>query len=35
MKSKPWDYESQRVIDAFELWYNRWWESGVFEKPPD
>ena len=35
MKSKPWDYESQRVIDAFDLWYNRWWESGVFEKPPD
>jgi hypothetical protein len=33
LKSKTWDYESQEVIDAFETWYNRWWESGVFEEP--
>ena len=33
LQSKPWDAESQAVIDAFETWYNQWWESGVFEKP--
>ena len=31
LKSKSWDHDSQAVIDAFETWYNRWWESGVFE----
>ena len=33
LQSKPWDSESQAVIDAFETWYNQWWESGVFERP--
>jgi hypothetical protein len=32
LKSKSWDYESQAVIDAFEIWYKRWWESGVFNR---
>jgi hypothetical protein len=35
LKSKSWDYDSQQVIDSFETWYNRWWESGVFEEPKD
>lgn len=33
LQSKPWDSESQAVIDAFETWYNQWWESGVFKRP--
>lgn len=33
LKSKPWEPESRVVIDAFEDWYNRWWESGIFEQP--
>jgi len=33
LQSKPWDSESQAVIEAFEIWYNQWWESGVFERP--
>jgi hypothetical protein len=33
LQSKSWDPESQAVINAFETWYNQWWESGVFERP--
>ena len=32
LKSKTWDPESQGVVDAFERWYDTWWESGVFKQ---
>lgn len=32
LKSKVWDGESQEVVDAFERWYDHWWESGVFKQ---
>lgn len=32
LKSKHWDAESQSVVDAFEQWYDGWWESGVFKQ---
>ena len=35
LQSKSWDRQDQAVIDAFETWYNQWWESGVFEIPTE
>jgi hypothetical protein len=32
LQSKSWDPDSQAIVDAFQQWYDRWWESGVFKQ---
>lgn len=33
LQSKSWDPKDQAIIEAFEIWYKQWWESGVFAFP--
>ncbi len=32
LQSKTWDPDSQAIVDGFQQWYDRWWESGVFKQ---